>query len=425
MEKERKILFIAYYFPPLGMGGTQRIAKWSKYLARKGWDVYVVTVKPISYYAYDESLLGDIKNITVIRTPSLDPSRLAYLFRTNKNKISDISPKRGKLYRLLHWFLIPDLRILWVPFAIWYAWRAIKIENIPYLITSGPPHSSHIIGLCLSKFLQLNWLTDFRDGWGQGDFLSTPTSLHKSIHGWLEKYIASRAHAILSVSQGLTKHLQRVAKRSADTVHYLPNGYDPEDFCKEDKIVERKRFEITFVGAITSITNPRTLLEGFQEFISIAQLTNDDIRLNFVGADLTGQLQNLISEYQLREFVRQTGYVRHRKAIHYLMATNISLFIVSPEANSSHISGKIFEYLASGKPVLIIGDKIEGVKLMMAYLPYRYCTYRSIDDISCALLAFFKEFQDGVLQIGSIKPVKFSREYQVEKLIKTLYCLEN
>ncbi|MGH7455513.1 MAG: hypothetical protein ACRENG_29435, partial [bacterium] len=131
-QQTKRVLLVAYYFPPLGMGGTQRVAKWVKYFLRLGWEVTVLTVKPIAYYAFDDSLLDELKGARIIRTGSLDPARLLYLFRRKKARRAN---GKGGSTSWLYWFLTPDAKILWLPIALWQAWREIRQQKIPLVVT--------------------------------------------------------------------------------------------------------------------------------------------------------------------------------------------------------------------------------------------------------------------------------------------------
>ena len=415
-EVHRKVLLVAYYFPPLGMGGTQRLAKWCKYLAREGWHVSVVTVKPIIYYAHDESLLEDLGKPTIIRTGSLDPGRVFHLLRKKRAPVQSTQRKRGALF---YWFLIPDPRILWVPFAVWHAWREIRRKRISFIVTSGPPHSSHLVGWLLSRVTKIFWAADFRDTWLLDETTQAPTRLHRYLHRVLEKLITHKAHILTAVSTGLLQKLEQTGDRKSGTSFFLPNGYDEEDFaapvCKAGH-----RFEVAFVGSISSFVNPESLLIGFRAFVETAQLTPEEARLKFVGADLTGEMNARVAKNELQAFVTLTGYVPHAQAIAALTSADILVYSINPGTGETIVPGKTFEYLAARKPVLVIGEKIEGMQILMKHLPCRHCRFDAVDDIAAALLAFFTEFRKGVLPKAPPPPVDFSRSHQAAQLAAIL-----
>lgn len=416
VDSPRHILFIAYYFPPLGMGGTQRVAKFCKYLARAGWQVSVITVKPVAYYAYDESLLAELGETRIIRTGSLDPARLLYLLRRKKASAALARPGRSNV---LYWFLLPDPRILWAPFALWHAWREIRQHQIPYVLTSGPPHSSHLIGWLLSRFLKVRWISDFRDTWLREEFSQAPTVLHRRWQNALERLIVSKAHVLLAVSQSLLRELRQKGRRREGDSHFLPHGFDDEDFA----VVARKTdpaFTVTYVGSVSSIQDPRPLLRGFRQFVQQAGVEPAEARLRFVGADLTGELQKWMAENNLGDYAQCAGYQPHRAAVQAMLAADLLVFIANPGTGRTIIPGKTFEYLAAGKPVLAIGEKIEGVQILLANTVCRHCAFDDIDGIARALLAFYAEFGKGLLPPPSPRRREFSREHLAQKLARLL-----
>ena len=401
------------------MGGTQRVAKWAKYFLRLGWEVTVLTVKPIAYYAFDDSLLDELKGARIIRTGSLDPARLLYLLRRKKER--SVGGKEGSA-SWLYCFLIPDARILWLPFALWRAWREIRRQKIPFIVTSGPPHSSHFVGWILSKLNGVKWVSDFRDSWLQGNLLPTPTRLHRFIHRMMEKRILTDADAVTATSQHLADMLAQTGNRAAGSTHFLPNGYDAEDFATSISVADNC-FDVAYVGAISSFADPRTLLEGFRLFVETAQLSPAETRLHFIGADVTGKLADWVRENNLDEYVNSSGYLPHREAIHALRRADLLVYLVCPGSFHALIPGKTFEYMAAGKPVLAIGDRIEGMQLLMQHAVVRHCDFDAIDAIQRALLAFYQEFHRNAVPEKKMPPEKFSREWQAKKLAEIFSSL--
>jgi glycosyltransferase involved in cell wall biosynthesis len=411
-ELTKRVLFVSYYFPPLGMGGTQRVAKWCKYLQRLDWQVSVLTVKPIAYYAFDESLLNELEGVRIVRTGSLDPARVLYLLHRKKER--GIVGKEGST-SWLYWVLLPDARILWLPLALRKAWHEIRRQKIPLVVTSGPPHSSHFIGWILSKITGVKWVSDFRDSWLQGNLLPTPTALHRFIHRVMEKRVATDADVVTATSQGVADALAAIGKRATGATHFLPNGYDAEDFADPTPASDTC-FDVTYVGAISGFADPRTLLEGFRLFVQTAQLSPEAARLYFVGADLTGKLAAWVRENNLEEYVDARGYLSHREAVTAMRRADLLIYLVRPGSFPALIPGKTFEFIAAGKPVLAIGDRIEGMQLLMQHAPVRHCSFEAIDAIRCALLAFYREFCNGELTKTALPPQEFSREWQAQKL---------
>ena len=243
-----KVLIITYYFPPIGMGGVQRVSKFAKYLPHFDWEPIVITVKDISYYFYDKSLLNDVKDVKIIRTESLDPLRISMIlkkfFQIKRNKINE-RYKEGyfkKIYNIINkWFLIPDSKILWVPFAIVSALKVIKKENIKLIFTTSPPNSCHLAGLFLKKLIKVKWISDFRDYWSMNGISKYPTFFHRFINDFIKKKIIKNADCIIAVSNGIIDEMKR---HSVSHKFYLiTNGFDCDDFLN----IFLKRITINFI----------------------------------------------------------------------------------------------------------------------------------------------------------------------------------
>ncbi|MDZ7267430.1 MAG: glycosyltransferase [candidate division KSB1 bacterium] len=414
------VLFIAYYFPPLGMAGTLRVAKWCKFLVRAGWRVSVVTVKPVAYYASDPSLLAELQGTTILRTGSLDPARVLHLLRGGA---APRRPPGGGRGALLYWFLLPDPRVLWLPFAWWRAWREVRRRGIRHVVTSGPPHSCHFVGWLLARFQKVLWVCDFRDTWLREEFHQAPTRLHRALQNFLERMILRSAHAVTAVSQGLAVQLQQTGGRPPGTTHFLPHGYDHEDFAAE---VQRRdtRFQVSYVGALSQIQDPRPLLAGFRAFVDTAGLSPEKVRLRLVGADLTGCLPQWLAQTKLHEFVDRVGYVPHARAVAEMQAADLLVFLANPGTGATIIPSKTFEYLAARKPILLIGEKIEGVHFLLQHARSRHCDFHAYDAIARALLAFYKEFCAAATGMPPPAPLEFSRQHLAHRLAEILRSLE-
>jgi len=396
------------------MGGTQRLAKWCKYLKRLGASPTVITVKPIAYYARDESLLSDVAGIRIIRTESLDPGRV--LFHLQKQSAS---PTQAKRRRWMSWLFVPDSRILWLPFALWRAALLLRREKHEAAITSGPPHSSHFMGWLLKKLFGIVWLADFRDSWSGGDFQPEPTALHRRLNLALQRFILRRADSITVISQRLADEMKMQSKYEHLKFHVVANGYDPDDFSMPAEL--DRSFTVVFCGAITNITNPQTLIEGFRAFIEMSQLAPGEARLRFVGADLTGKVVQRVRENNLIEYVDLPAYVSHAKAILAMRQAVVLVYIAAPDTSDVYIGGKTYEYFAAQRPALCIGKPVDGMQVLQNHAPTRTCSFYEIDSIARALLAFYTEFKGGTLStVSHAVPLEFSRSFQAGRVLELI-----
>ncbi len=362
----KKILIISYYFPPLGMGGVQRAAKFARYLPEFGWQPVVLTVKDLFYYAYDYSLLEELKDCRIIRTGSLDPLRILKIFGKCGGYLSTKNnQKNGNKNSLLNiperWLFIPDSKRLWLPFAKNTAARLIKKENIKLVFTTSPPNSSHLAGYYLKRKYGVKWIADFRDFWTpelQSDY---PTGIHRSINQRLEKKVVKSADAVVSVTEGIDSHNKKLALHNKNCI--ITNGLDRNDL-PETGTEKKSKFIIGYMGAWNKLLDPVPFLRGFKKAAEkIPELIqNSEIRM--IGRSLINE-SDLKTEFpDIHGLIKYYGYLEHKEALKNLSESNVLLFILSENISSSMMTGKIFEYLAFLKPVLAVTPECEAAGLL-------------------------------------------------------------
>lgn len=389
----KKILLLAYYFPPLGMGGTQRVAKFVKYLPQFGWKPYVVTVKDVAYYAKDPTLLEGVPNAKIYRTGSLDPQRLLFKFFFRKTEVgfknnSSIKSKWEIINKLITWILVPDSKLLWLPFVIPKAVSLIKDKKIDYLLTTSPPHSVHLAGLILKWITGVSWAADFRDGWSGGNFQYEPTSMHKWINRLLEKRVLRKADKVIGVSQKLVENFKNKVPEQEDKFSVITNGFDYEGMSNIEEVPPNEKFTIVFCGTITSISPVDSFLEGLGHLLQEHPDLRDDISIQFIGVDLDGKAEQAVLKLDLQGVVKVRGYLYHREALKEIVHADLLLYPIASWASRDFIPGKTFEYLASENPVLAIGPEVEGVKILKETVCVVRVEHDNLDEIEQAILKF-------------------------------------
>ena len=397
----KKVLILAYYFPPLGMGGTQRVAKFVKYLPEFGWQPIVVTVKDIAYHAKDPSLLEDVSPAAVYRTGSLDPQRLLAIFSRRLGSPALKQSSAGRLRRLnkfVSWFFVPDAKLLWLPFVVARALKIIRQQRIDCLMTTSPPHSAHLAGIILKKITGLPLLLDFRDGWSGGNFQSEPTPVHRWLNRALEKLALRSADAIVTVSQRLTERLSGLVTKDRQRFFTITNGYDAEDFSDAPGRPPDQKFTITYCGALTAMAPLDGFWRALSRFLQTRPDARSDLLVKLVGQNLLKKLENRLREMNLFDSVECTGYVPHREALHYLQRADLLLYPVAPWSSMDFIPGKTFEYLASGTPVLALGPKVEGVAILQQAGHVEIFSHADTEAISQTIFKYYALFKSGELQ---------------------------
>jgi glycosyltransferase involved in cell wall biosynthesis len=358
----KKLLMLCYYFPPLGMGGVQRPAKFAKYLADFGWQATVITVKPIAYWAQDASLLQELASVRIERTGSLDPQRLLYKWRGKPAGSIDARPQssgwsRQILEKVLPFFFIPDSKMLWRWHVSHRVRQLLCEERYDALYTTAPPHSIHRIGQQLAQRFSLPWIADFRDGWVDGVVVREPTFWHRYRNIKLQQAVLQHADAVLAVSQGIADAL-----RVPDKTTVIANGFDPDDFPKVHH--DDDGVHICHCGSITSFSNPDVLFRALQ----LLQRTEPDLllklRIHYVGMDATGQFKDSIARFGLDKVVIDHGYLPHNRALEWVMRADALLMIALGKPGAHFIPGKTFEYLGSGKPILAVSNVADTCSLL-------------------------------------------------------------
>ncbi len=371
----KKVLFISYYFPPMGMGGVQRSAKFVKYLHEFGWEPIVLTVKDVFYHAHDPSLLNEVSKTTIVRTESFDPLRIKQrLSSPIRKKINSHAPThRSSIFHLINrhcfpWIFIPDTKVPWIPLAIREADRILQQHHIDLILTTSPPHSSHLIGLSLKKKRGIPWVADFRDDWKTEQFERGPTLMHRRLDRRMASRVVQKADKIVTVTDPILHNLIRLSHRNPKHFITIPNGYDRDDFDRSDPSdSDPQKWTITYCGSLYPKRNPEQFLQAVSEAVHDQPAIKEKIDIRFVGNVYEIDLTRMIEKYGLKDVVHVAGYISHQENIRYLMSSNCLLLLIAKDESKGIATGKIYEYLASGKPIFAIVPEGEAEKMIIKH----------------------------------------------------------
>ncbi len=363
----KKILYITYYWPPSGGAGVQRSLKFVKYLREFNIDPIVLTVDPekASYPLIDDSLIKEISSMQkVFRTDSFEPLKV-FSGLSGKDKVPfggfANSKKEGfiqKTFRFIRGnFFIPDARRGWVKFAVRKASEIIREENIGTIVISSPPHSSQLIGLKLKRlFPECKWIADLRDPWTDIYYYQDlkHTEIARKLDEKYEREVLENCDAAIVVSADIKRLFSKKSdKIKDDKFIVIPNGFDTDDFDAGVQ-PEKECFLITYVGTIADNYNPEVFFIAFNK-LTLSNPTVK-IKLRFVGSVST-QIVELIGKYCRPEQVELISHVVHREAIHYMQTASLLLLLIPAVKNDKGIlTGKLFEYIGSGRPIVGIGN---------------------------------------------------------------------
>ncbi|CAA9224789.1 MAG: TPR/glycosyl transferase domain protein [uncultured Adhaeribacter sp.] len=361
-----KVLFFSYYWPPSGGAGVQRSLKFVKHLPEFDLTPTVITVdeKQGAYPVLDTSLAADIPPATrIIRTATREPfeyykkltgkKEIPFGGFANQNKESLVQKifnfVRGNLF-------IPDARVGWNRFAVQAGKKLLQTESFTAIVTTSPPHSSQLIGLTLKKqFPHVKWIADLRDPWTDIYYYQElkHTALAKKIDANYEKAVIQTADAIL-VTSADTKRLLVAKSPTIDStkIHVVPNGFDDEDFHYPSE-PPRDKFCITYTGTITETYNIELFLKAFAEVAR--RHPHIPFRLRFVGK-ISELIRRQVEQAGITALTEIIPFVPHGESIRYLMSATMLLMGIPDVVNNFCIlPGKLFEYLASNKPIICIG----------------------------------------------------------------------
>jgi len=359
----KRVLIITYYWPPSGGSGVQRWLKFAKYLPETGWEPVIFTPENPDFDLKDESLLSQIpKSLEVLKFPIWEPYQLLNQIRgkkeTHPGRLLE-QKEKSLLERAAIWaranLLVPDPRIFWVKPSVKFLSDLVGKGQFDAVITTGPPHSMHLIGLELKRRFGIRWIADFRDPWSGWEFLDTlpMTARIRKKHLALEKSVLSEADEVITISPTFQEDLSKLGSRE---IQLLTNGFDsddlPEDFKK--KIKQDGVLHLVYTGIIDSIRNPIPLLKAMKEEF---QTTSDQVKMTFVGR-VSDSVKAFVQEDSwLSKTVDFPGYVSHAEVFEFYEKADALVLILTDTKNAQgNIPGKVFEYLATGIPILALGD---------------------------------------------------------------------
>ncbi|MCK9310010.1 MAG: glycosyltransferase, partial [Candidatus Cloacimonetes bacterium] len=378
-----KILLISYYFPPCGGAAVQRWLRFIAALERKGVQVTVITTKNGDYPYRDESLLKKLSpQLKVLRSRPLSFSSVWSLLGQKELPYGSLESKTSDtwLKRALYWIrlnlIIPDMRAGWNPSAYKLAAHELKINNYDVVFTSGPPHSTHFIGLRLKQQFGINWCTDFRDPWSDIYYLklNPPSRITMMVHKYLERKIIAAADTNYIVSCSIANSLPKGNKV------VLYNGFDPADFVGLH-YAPADKFRIKYVGQLTAGQEVTPLLDALSK---LANLPN--LEFSFIGT-------RDIPDTKIP--LRRVPFLPHREALNELVNAELLVLIINDyEGNQGMLTAKLFEYIGSRTPILCLakqGGEAEEIILKCA----GGVVLQTTEDISKHILHRHEQWQQG------------------------------
>ena len=422
-----KVLIITYYWPPAGGPGVQRWLKFVKYLPDFGIEPVVYIPENPTYPLIDEGLLKEVNpNVTILKQKITEPYAWASAFSKNSTKkiSSGIIPHKKKqsfLQRIMLWvrgnLFIPDARVLWVKPSVAYLSKYIKEQGITTVITTGPPHSLHLIGLRLKELHSIKWIADFRDPWttiGYHKALKLSASAAKK-HKDLEKKVLNSADTVLVTSPTTKAEFEALTTKP---IAVITNGYDVETIARQPL---DEKFTIAHIGSFLSERNPKMLWQALAELIVEEPDFNNDFQLKLIGA-VSNEVLEAINQYGLSKYVNMLGYVSHSEAVSEQRKSQVLLLVeIDSEDTKCIIPGKLFEYMVSERPTLAIGPHgADFAGIIQTTNTGVFATYEDKEKIKNTIKNYFNQYKEGNLKSHPIGLQQYSRKNLTGQLAQLL-----
>jgi glycosyltransferase involved in cell wall biosynthesis len=423
----KKLLIITYYWPPAGGPGVQRWLKFVKYLT--DFDVQPIVFVPENptYPIVDSNLVAEVSDKAIIlKTPIFEPYQLASFLSKNKTKkiSSGIIPNQKKqsfLEKVMLWvrgnLFIPDARVFWVKPSVAYLEKYIRENEIDTIITSGPPHSLHLIGLELKQKMNLKWLADFRDPW-------TTIGYHKSLrlsqyaakkHKQLERQVLNTADTIIVTSKTTKAEFQALTTKP---IEVITNGFDVE---KVDKQSLDTKFSLAHIGSFLSERNPKIVWESLVELCTEIPDFKSHLEIKLIGA-ISQEVLETIEQFGLNLYLNNLGYVSHAEAVAHQRKSQVLLLIeINSEETKSILPGKLFEYMVSERPILAIGPKdSDFAEIITNTNSGVFFEYSEKAKLKQTIQEYYNQFLVGKLQSHAVGLQQYSRKNLTQQLVELL-----
>ena len=416
----KKVLIITYYWPPSGGAGVQRWLKFVKYLREYGWEPVVFTVEGGEVPVLDYSLKKDIPdNVEVLREPIWEPYTFykKIIGQKKEDKIQTGFLTENKKPKLMERFsiwvrgnlFIPDARKFWVKPSVKNLSNYLNENKVDAIVSNGPPHTTHMIGLALKNKFNIPWLADFRDPWTNIDFYDK-LMLSKwadKKHHRLEDAVIKHADALVTVSPNWAKDFKDKSKRDFNVIY---NGFDEKDFTDKEVELDQK-FSIVHIGSMNKDRNPHDLWKVLGEICSEIEGFSKDLEIKMVGpTDIA--IKKALHENNLNENLNKIDYVPHSEVVTYLLGAQLLLLPINDTPNSlGVIPGKLFEYLAARRPIICIGPlKGDSCRIINETEAGYTFSFNNKSGLKTTLISLYNEFTEtGKVECSSNSIEKFSR----------------
>lgn len=426
----KRVLILTYYWPPGGGAGVQRWLKFVKYLPGFGWESIVYAPENPEYMALDNSLEKDIPSGTkILKTKVWEPyeayKKFVGLKKEDKIAAAFVSEKKKpkKSEGLAVWIrgniFIPDARRFWIGPSVKFLAGFLKQNPVDVIVSTGPPHSMHLIAMKLREKFNIPWVADFRDPWTRISYYDELklTTRSDRRHKMLEKSVLEKADSVIVVSEGMKEDFSEIYARDYEVIH---NGFDAEDI-PDVEVKPDKRFSIAHIGVLAKSRNPEVLWKVLRDICRENEQFKNDLEIKLVGK-VDVHVQDMIRNYNLDENLHLIPYLPHDQVITEQKKSAVLLLLIhnTPKAKLI-LTGKIFEYLAARRPVLCIGPEDGDAAGIISKTESGVTVDRRQETrLRKEILRIYRMHTEGEPFIGGKDIEQFSRKVLTGKLSKLL-----
>ena len=428
----KRVLIITYYWPPSGGSGVQRWLKMSKYLPENGWQPVIYTAENAEYPVEDKSLEKDVTlEAEVIRRPIVEPYAFYKKFlgirkeeKVKAGFINEGVKKIGWKENLSVWLrgnlFIPDARCWWIKPSVRYLTKYLKEHPVDAMISTGPPHSMHLIANALHKKFNIPWVADFRDPWTDVFYFDSLKLSKCSIrkHKKLENQVITEADKVVTVGWHGAEDMKNLG---AKNVEVITNGYDEECVSDSAQIPDNECFTVSYTGVLLP-NESFVIWDAFKELCEENLEFNKALKINLIG-HIDESVKRYISEKKLNDKVNNIEYMKHSQVLDYQRKSDLLLLLI-PRAKKAEciLTGKLFEYLVSGRPILAVGpEKGDAAKILFETRCGMTADYDDKAKMKEIILDYFNKRTDNQsIKIDKNEVAKYSRRNLTKDYVNLL-----
>ncbi len=411
-----KVLVLTYYWPPAGGSGVQRWLKFVKYFRDFGIEPVVYTVENPSYALEDKNLENEIpRGIEILRQPIWEPNNL--LGKKKGTSAGFLNSNPSLIGKITHYiranYFIPDARKYWIKPSVKFLSNYLKEHKIDVIISTGPPHSMHMIGMELKKKHAIKWISDFRDPWTDIDYFHQLPLTKRAIrkHTRLEKEVLRNSDSVIVVANTMKENY----KSFAEKIHVVTNGYDAENQYSEQILDEN--FSITHIGMMNDDRNPKTFWKVVSEIVGENDEFKKDVEIKLIGK-VSDACISEIEKRDLTDNLNRIDYLPHSEVLHHQRSSQVLLLAINDVPSAKGIiTGKIFEYLNAHRPILAIGptdgDLSEILNNTNAGIVVDFNDEASLRS---SILEFYRLYKEKSLIVNSMNIEQYQRKSLTKKI---------